>query len=41
MPSLRRTNDFLKENSPSLPMLKFLDVTLSDVQICAHERKSK
>lgn len=41
MPSLRRTNEFLKYNSPSLPMLKFLDLTLTDIQISAHDRKSK
>lgn len=41
MPSLRRTNEFLKQNSPSLPMLKFLDLTLTDIQLCAHDRKSK
>lgn len=41
MPSLRRTNEFFKSNSPSLPMLKFLDIVLSDVYLMALERKSK
>ena len=41
MPSLRRTNEFLKSNSPSLPMLKFMDIVLADIQLTAHERKSK
>ena len=41
MPSLRRTNEFLKSNSPSLPMLKFMDIVLSDIQLYAHERKNK
>ena len=31
MPSLRRTNEFLKSNSPSLPMLKFMDIALGDI----------
>ena len=31
MPSLRRTNEFLKTNSPSLPMLKFMEIVLSDI----------
>ena len=31
MPSLRRTNEFLKHNSPSLPMLKFMDIALGDI----------
>ena len=31
MPTLRRTNDFLRCNSPSLPMLKFLEIVLTDV----------
>ena len=41
MPTLRRTNDFLTCNSPSLPMLKFLEITLSDIQMIAHDKKSK
>jgi hypothetical protein len=31
MPTLERTSDFLFGNSPSLPMLKFLEITLTDV----------
>ena len=31
MPSLERTCDFLEGNSPSLQMLKFLDIVLTDV----------
>ena len=32
MPTLERTCDFLSGNSPSLHMLKFLDIVLADVQ---------
>ena len=31
MPTLERTSDFLFGNSPSLPMLKFLEIVLTDV----------
>jgi len=31
IPSLQRTNEFLAENSPSLSMLKFLDIVLTDM----------
>lgn len=32
MPSLRRTSEYLKGNSPNLSMLKFLDIVLADLQ---------
>ena len=41
MPSLHRTNEFLQAHSPSLPMLKFLEIVLTDIQIFTHERKTK
>jgi len=31
MPSIQRVSDFLEANSPSLPMLKFLEIALSDI----------
>lgn len=41
MPSLERTNHFLAaNNSPSLPMLKFLDIVLSDIYILGVERRN-
>lgn len=30
-PSLRRCSEFLADNSPSLSMIKFLDIVLSDM----------
>ena len=41
LPSLKRTSDFLAGNSPSLSMLKFMDIVLSDIQILFHERRQK
>lgn len=41
MPSLHRTSEFLAANSPSLSMLKFLDIVLSDIYILFHERRQK
>jgi hypothetical protein len=41
MPSLDRTSEFLAANSPSLSMLKFLDIVLSDIYILFHERRQK
>ena len=39
MPSLKRTNDFLQQHSPSLPMLKFLEIVLNDIQHDTYARK--
>jgi hypothetical protein len=42
MPTLERTNEFLaRGNSASLPMLKFLDIVLSDIYMVVAERKNK
>jgi hypothetical protein len=30
LPSLKRTCEYLRENSPNLSMLKFLDIVLTD-----------
>jgi hypothetical protein len=40
MPSLQRTSDYLKGNSPNLSMLKFLDIVLTDLQKC-YSRQQK
>jgi hypothetical protein len=31
LPTLERTSEYLEGNSPSLPMLKFLEIVLSDI----------
>ena len=41
MPSLERTNDFLATNSPSLPMLRYLDIVLSDIYLVVMDRKKR